>query len=76
MPVKQSSFFWNAARTQRAVVIYADSWTYVLDNNNRVVDRPPQENQFTRFCQDLITAGYTSNGAPTWNLPAEDPPRN
>ena len=72
--VQQSSFYINAARTQRAVVIYTDQWTYTLDNNNNVVAPPaPQMNAYTDFCQRLLNQGYVLG--PPWNLPANPPPR-
>jgi hypothetical protein len=76
MPIQQSNWYWNNQGTQRAVVIYADGWTYILDNNNQVVHPPiPAQNQYTQFSQRLTDAGYTTVGAPHWNLPPDDPPR-
>jgi hypothetical protein len=55
--IQTSSFYVNALRAQRAVVIYTDSWTYVLDNNNVVKPPQPQPNQYTQFCQSLMRKG-------------------
>jgi hypothetical protein len=75
--IQNSSFYVNAMRLQRAVVIYTDTWTYVLDSGNGVQKPPiPQQNQYTLFCQTLKDEGYIFDPTVSWNLPTNPPPRN